>query len=252
MRSTAVVFRPLALAFLGTLLLGGTGGAGVVYSNDFESNTAGFDKTNRFTLPTTGDPATPTSKFLGKFGNDAVNLSLTGLTAGQLYSVQFDLFTGASWDGSYGSWSGPDVFKLKAGSETLVDASFARANTPVNGVEPLRQSYSDTTWKTGSPYTATEYARTGADVKYSHPSDIFQDYSIYYFGHGAGNPYLAFTAGGSNVTLTFTGRNLQGLSDEFWAIDNVVVAAVPEPSSIAMSLIGLVAAGAFARRRARG
>lgn len=258
MRFIVAKFRFATLALLGVLAWVGAGRAGVVYSNDFESNTTGFDKTNTATLAIVGNPTNPTSTstFLGVFGNDTATLSLSGLTAGTVYSVQFDLYIGATWDGSYGVNNGPDVFTLKADGTSLVDASFARANTTVGGTEPLRQSYSDATpvnvGTTSSPYPAQFVGRTGADVNYSHPTNINLYYSIYYFGHGAGNPVLTFTATGTTASLTFAGTGLQPITDEFWAVDNVTVASVPEPSSIAMSMIGLAAAAAIARRRARG
>jgi hypothetical protein len=248
MRSTDVVIRSSALILMGALMAGGSARAGVVYSNDFESNTANFSSTSRTVRPTTGDPDGPTSRFLGRFGTGDVTLDLTGLTDGQTYSVRFDLFVGATWDGSYGSSAGPDVFKLTTGTETLVDASFGYATSEINGVQPFRQSYSDETPVNGDPYFAQFYGRTGADVNH-FSSTLRENYSIYYFGHGAGNPILTFTASGASERLTFSGLSLQSQSDEFWAIDNVSIASVPEPSSIAMSAIGLAAAGLYGRRR---
>ncbi|WP_337176006.1 PEP-CTERM sorting domain-containing protein [Paludisphaera sp.] len=252
MRFKDVVIRGSALLLMGVAMAGGSARAGaVVYSNDFQTNTAGFSSSSRTTLPTTADPTAPTSRYLGRFGTGNVTLGLTGLTAGQMYAVRFDLFLGATWDGSFGNSAGPDVFRLTAGSNTLVDASFGYATSEINGVQPLRQSYSDETPVNGDPYTAAFYGRTGADVNY-FSSTLRDNYSIYYFGHGAGNPILTFIANGATETLTFSGLSLQSSSDEFWAIDNVSVTAVPEPSSIALSLIGLAAAGLYGRRRARG
>ncbi len=251
MRLKDVMIRGPAILLMGVVMAGGAArAAGVVYSNDFETNTNGFDRTETFALPSTGNPATPLSTFLGRFGNDTATLSLSGLTAGRAYEVRFDLFIGATWDGNYPGWGGPDVFRLTAGATPLVDATFG--HSPAPGDPLLLQSYSDATPLGGPAYAAAYPGRTGADVDYFSPNTIFENYSIYYFGHGAGNPYLTFIASGATETLTFQGLNLQGVGDEFWAIDNVAVSAVPEPSSIALSLIGLAAAGLYGRRRARG
>jgi len=44
----------------------------------------------------------------------------------------------------------------------------------------------------------------------------------------------------SDLTLRFSGLNLQDLTDENWGIDNVTVTAtVPEPSTILLLLGGL-------------
>lgn len=223
-----------------SLAMAGPVRASVVYSNDFETGAAGFSNTSRAVLPTDASGGT-NSTFLGRFSNDSVTLSLAGLTTGSVYTVQFDLFIGATWDGDYPGYGGPDVWRLKAGAETLVDAVFANGDAT--------QTYSDAT-PIGS---SSQAQRTGADVVRLAAS--FSDYyTIYYFGHGAGNPILTFTATGSTVDLTFAGVGLQGVGDEYWAIDNVTVAsvsAIPEPASLAMLALGGLAAGVAVRRSRR-
>ncbi|BBO32077.1 hypothetical protein [Lacipirellula parvula] len=100
-----------------------------VFSNDFESDTAGFTPSvslvalSRASLLTdSGRLAPPNqSTWLGKLVSnvtksgsldESVSLVDTGLTPGQLYSVAFDLFIGASWDGSASSPYGPDSWRL--------------------------------------------------------------------------------------------------------------------------------------------
>lgn len=221
----------------------------VVYSNNFETNTAGFNTAATTPLQTTADPAGPTSAYLGRFANDSTVLTLTGLTAGTQYAVAFDLFIGASWDGNTNG-VGPDQWSLTVGGGTpitLVDTTFQNLNA---SEQNQSQNYSD-----GNPIgPGTSPSFTGADVAYTAAASFFDRYAIYYFSKGAGNPVLTFTASGADVTLTFTGSNLQGDPDEFWALDNVVVesltpAAVPAPGGLGLLAVGGVAA--LARRRWR-
>lgn len=102
--------------------------AGIIFSSDFETGTAGFTASGslpgltRASLPTDGGGlSSPNqSMWLGKLGDgiaksgsqdEIVTLNLSGLTAGQSYNVAFDLFIGASWDGSAGGY-GPDSWRF--------------------------------------------------------------------------------------------------------------------------------------------
>jgi hypothetical protein len=93
---------------------------------------------------------------------------------------------------------------------------------------------------------------TGADVAYtdSDTSDIYSRYSIYYFGHGAGNPVPSFVAASSAVSLIFAGAGLQEAGDEFWALDNVRV-SLPEPDGLALFAAGLAPLAGSAIRRGK-
>jgi hypothetical protein len=85
-------------------------------------------------------------------------------------------------------------------------------------------------------------------------TSFFDRYSIYRFSRGAGNPVLTFTPGSTAATLTFRSLGLQGSSDEFRAIDNVEITTatvVPEPSTLAGSLLAACFAGFAAARRLR-
>lgn len=97
---------------------------------------------------------------------------------------------------------------------------------------------------------------TGADVLHDD-ANIFLRYGIYYFSHGAGNPVLSFTTG-SNATLASIQffAAVQGIDDEFWAIDNVQVsiAPIPEPAAGAwwLGTVGMgVALGSRRHRQTR-
>ncbi len=101
---------------------------------------------------------------------------------------------------------------------TLVDTTFINL-VPADGIlNNFTQNYSDT-----NPIGAgANPPFTGADVAYTGGA-FFERYAIYYFGHGAGNPALNFVATGATADLVFQGINLQEVSDEFWALDNVAV-----------------------------
>lgn len=238
-----------AAASLGvTLLCAATAQAQIVYSNDFETNTAGFSTTGVTTLPTTGAGfgTSPNSTFLGRLSSESTTLSLTGLTTGQSYTVAFDLFIGDSWDGDSGGGVGPDSWRLRANGTTLVDATFSNLSNQT-------QTYSDATpiGAGANPF------QTGADVSYSQSTGFFGNYGIYRFSTGAGNPTLSFVATSSTASLVFEGVNLQGVGDEYWAIDNVVVtqvnagAAAPEPGSAGLLLTGVLTVAGFVVRRTK-
>ena len=86
------------------LLISASANAAIVYSNDFETNSDGFNVSDRNTFSS--------STFLGRQGGSyTAVLTLNGLTAGAEYDLAFDLFIGGTWDGSLSF--GPDYFILK-------------------------------------------------------------------------------------------------------------------------------------------
>jgi hypothetical protein len=278
--------RAAILASAAAVLLGVAlpqSGVAQAYTNNFqaansENNGLAASGTlstlGRVSLPTDGGGITSPnqSMWLGKNGfnvvkttngTETITLSLNGLLSGSVYNVSFDLFIGGSWDGSAIGY-GPDRWSFSTNSganhTTLIDATFSNcgiSNQLCGANSP--QSYSDATPKGG--LGATTFApTTGADFASDISGDYSQDYSIYYFGHGTGNPMLSFIADGSSASLVFqrevTG-SFQDSADEYWALDNINVTGVvgttttPEPSSLILLATGLVALGYRARRKSR-
>jgi hypothetical protein len=171
-----------------------------------------------------------------------------------VYTVAFDLLIGASWDGSAGAPYGPDTWYFSANGTRLVDATFSNLQLNYNAGAYSPQTYS-VAHHTNPATDPLVPNFTGAAAFYSVPgSDYAVDYSIYYFSHGTGNPVLQFTATGSSALLQFARYgNTYDSSDEYWALDNVVVTgqAVPEPTAFTLlASAGLsTAVVALVRRR---
>ena len=250
------VRTPFLLCAAVAILSAASAHAQVVYSNNFESNTNGFtasgslSSAGRTSLPTDngGLGSANQSMWLGRLGQgvtkgatpEIVTLTLSGLLPGQVYAIGFDLFIGASWDGSESSIYGGDSWRLTVNGNMLVNTTFSNVQQGVNAGAYSPQRYSDST------YTSTmgaDFNRfTGADVSFSvnQNGNYAPDYAIYYFGRGAGNPFLTFTASGTTAVLEFARYSgTSDSADEDWALDNVQVSVVPEPS-----VVWLFAAGA--------
>lgn len=228
----------VGIVFAMTLVSDVPAAGAVIYSNDFETHTSGFNITRTAILPSDGSGSTSTWLGDRQFANSSTTLTLTGLTPGVVHHVAFDLYLGGTWDGSISF--GPDFFRLNSSSAgDLINATFR--NGGIGDSTPV-QTYSDATPLGDGGLFPT---RAGADVPNSEP--------IYSFGRGAGNPLLSFTATGETELLTFNSRDFQGIGDEFFALDNVLVtnnveSMVPEPTSFTL-LLGLATTLAGTRRR---
>lgn len=219
-----------ALVSLVALAMGSVGNA-VVYVTDFESgvgsewsasNTESFNSTT----------------VLGQFDNSSVSLTLSGLTAGEVVTVTFDLYIRDSWDGNDTSY-GPDHFRFLNGSTALMDTTFANTSDH-------RQSFPD-------PFGVGDYAA----FYHSDDRDIqnggtlpngYYGNSLFNFG-GSLNAGFSTMATGSTMTLTWEASGLQGVGDEGWNLDNVAVRSVPEPATVVALAMGAVAMRRRSRKR---
>ena len=241
--------------------------AATVYSNNFESNTTGF--TNAGVLPALTRTSLPTdggglsspnqSMWLGRLGEgvaksttnkETVDLTLSGLTPGQVYTVAFDLLIGASWDGAASGY-GTDAWYFSVDSTRLVDTMFSNGNQGSDYGAYSPQRYTDAHY--ANPIGPDVGAFTGAEFFRKAGPGYSGYYGIYYFSHGAGNPILTFTAGSASATLEWArysgGSNFGDSSDEYWALDNVVVSNVPEPSTAVLAAFGFLGSIGWRCRR---
>jgi hypothetical protein len=195
--------------------------ANPVYVNDFETgNTTGWSSSAIETTPSA-------RKFLGQFstGNNAINLTLSGLPTHTNLTVAFDLYVIRSWDGNHnaGGCCGPDAFEVRA--DGVVNPLLL--HTTFSNDHPFTRS-------AGQAYPGPDPAyppRTGATevntLGYTFadqfiPSPIPMD-SVYRL-------QIAFPHTAGSVTLSFSSTLAQGLGDESWGLDNVGVGIIPPPN----------------------
>ncbi|MBL8874813.1 MAG: dockerin type I repeat-containing protein [Phycisphaerae bacterium] len=212
-----------------------------VYSNDFESGVGAFTNGGAqpaltvYSLPTDGGGVNGPnqSKWLGRMGygiakgpssKEIVNLTVTGLVPGTVYTVSFDLLVGASWDGAASGY-GLDGWYFSVDGTRLIDTSFSNGDQGRDYGAYSPQRYTDSNYLT--PLGPDVLAFTGAEYSRREGPGYSGYYGIYYFSHGAGNPVLTFTAASSSATLEWTrysgANNFGDSGDEYWALDNVVV-----------------------------
>ena len=241
------VFRLVLVVAAASLVAPISALGATVFSNDFESDTAGFTNTGalpaltRTSLPTDGGGiASPNqSMWLGRLGQGIlegpanpliVELVLTGLTPGASYTVAFDLLVGASWDGAAVIY-GPDAWHFSVDGTRLIDTIFSNGDQGIDFGAYSPQRYTDASYAT--PAGPDVPAFTGAEFSRKAGPGYSGYYGIYAFGRGAGNPVLSFTAGGTSATLQWVrssgGTGFGAGSDEYWALDNVEVrSATPQ------------------------
>jgi len=165
---------------------------GALYSTDFESGagpewsvqTVEASATNAFT------------KFLGRFGNEAVRLTLDDLVPGAGYVVVFDLYLMDSWDGN--GVAGPDYVSVTVDGQRVFDETFSNYNG-----DPPSQSQ-----------TYPEQPEGGRIHRGFNPAYVDAIYR---------RIRVPFTPQAATAAITFGGRNLEDLENESWGLDNVNV-----------------------------
>jgi hypothetical protein len=87
-------------------------GADTVFSDDFEAGA----KANWVNPLTNADTAQLLTRYSGRFNNGSQTLNLDNLTAGETYTLRFDLYALDSWDGAAGN---PDQISVSVDGTTL-------------------------------------------------------------------------------------------------------------------------------------
>jgi hypothetical protein len=184
-------------------------GLAEVYSSDFEA-AAGPEWSNQTRTTTTGTDI-PVTSYLGRFANQSVALTLTGLPDHTSLVLEWDQLILDSWDGS-GPNGGPDRFGIFVAGIGFIDYEKVFPSTsgwPSIGVDP------DVTGEFGPVATYADR---------------------YYQGLTAAIPHS-----GDSVTIVFFGAGLQGVGDESWGIDNLSVladdAATPPLSRVDLQIV---------------
>lgn len=192
------------LAFAACCILSASPAVAQTYFNDFEG-VPGPEWSNGSTDITPAGART----FLGQFGNQTVSLTLASVPAGNV-TVSFELFIIQSWDGHKDSGGyGPDVWDLSVGGgPTLLNTTFATH-------DPRKQAYPDT-------YPG------GLDLLpfYPHNTGAAEVDTLGYSYDAVYNLSFTFAHAGGDLVLNFSATGLQGLGDESWGLDNVLV--IPE------------------------
>ncbi len=179
------------------------------YFYDFSGASSGWSNYKTSTTPTGG------RRFLGRYGNEAATLNLSGLPAHDTVEVEFDLFVIDTWDGNATS-AGPDYWELWADGARQFRTTF---NNHAGGA----QSYPGEFQSSNPSYAGA--AERGA---LGYGSD-----AVYHirrsFDHIAGTFQLDFRALG-----------LESLDNESWGLDNVRVRVINSNVPLANSSFTVV------------
>jgi hypothetical protein len=190
--------------------------AQVVYQNGFEGSVG-----SEWSSSATSQTPAGARRFLGKFANDTVSLSLLDLPAHTEATLSFDLFIIDTWDGNNTDF-GPDRWQVTQDGVNLLDTTFSQH------IDEYLQSYPD-------PYLSNHRRRTGAAEVDTLGYTEFGD-SVYSLSFSF--PHLD-----DSLEFSFSAIGLEDVDSESWGLDNVVVSIkpVPEPGSITLLLCGTIA-----------
>ena len=176
-----------------------------IYFNDFEKET-GDEWSNKTHAITPIDAR----RFLGKFSNDSVSLSLENdMFSNSRISLDFDLYIIDSWDGNNTSY-GPDKFVVSLNdSQKLLDTTFS--NQELSDYPQVYPNISGI-----GTYPAGSGAKEIDTLGYAYTGN-----SVYHIS-------LDFYSSSPLISLDFAGVGLQGIGDESWGLDNVSISVLEE------------------------
>ena len=166
--------------------------SGLIYFNDFEASAGNEWSNNQIEQTPNGQ------KFLGRFNNSSLTLTVGDLAAHQRIRVSFDLYIIRSWDGD-------ERWGFSIDGTQMLYTSFAHWSSQAYPGE-VNQGVSNPT-RTGATGIGT--LGWGSD------------------GWGDTVYRMSFTSlhTANAATLNFSGSNLEGIDNESWGIDNIKVLA---------------------------
>ncbi|MCK4659135.1 MAG: hypothetical protein KAV82_06395, partial [Phycisphaerae bacterium] len=164
---------------------------GVVHFTDFESGAGGEWSSSA----TDNSVPNPFTRFSGRFDNSTQTLTLD-VVAGLTYELTFDLMIIDSWDGNGPGGGNADWF-----------------NVHIDGVRVFHETFSNFDFGNQTYPHAPDVGPAGYGWGGGWPESIYRGVT------------LSFVPGGSTVQISFSGQDLQEISDESWGIDNVRVAS---------------------------
>lgn len=203
------------LVFAACCILSASPAAAQIYVNDFEGAVGSEWSNNSTDITPTG-----ARTFLGQFGNQTVSLTLASVPACNV-TVSFELFLIQSWDGNGDHCCGPDVFDVSVGGgPELLHTTFSNV-----GDDNTAQAYPDA--YPGGVNSSGSGAAESNTLGYSFWGDSV--YNLSFIIAHAGGP----------LVLNFSASGLQGIGDESWGLDNVLVNCLPDCSNAAPSVATL-------------
>ena len=170
--------------------IGGISGTTVI-DDDFENgvNTSNWSST-------VSTETTDFTRFLGRFGNHTIALSLQNLPTHQAIMLLFDFYQIDSWDGN-STLYGPDYFSIGTGTQLddIIDTTLPNSEfqPTLNGDFGFNSSFNDSIYRSFN---------NGFIIAHEDPE----------------------------LTINFRGRGLQSLADESWGLDNVSVKVLTSDS----------------------
>jgi Ca2+-binding RTX toxin-like protein len=176
-----------------------------IYLNDFEKEIGNEWSNKAYATTPIG-----ARRFLGKFSNNSVSLSLENrIFSRSRISLDFDLYVIDSWDGNNPRF-GPDKFLISLNdSQVLLDTTFSNQE-----LIDYAQNYPNISGF--EVYPAGSGAKEIDTLGYTYTGN-----SVYHIS-------LDFYSSSPLISLDFAGVGLQGIGDESWGLDNVSISVLEE------------------------